>query len=448
MRIRFRSAVTGALLALSGAMHAVRAQDGARPDNVAQTAPPPAPGMSPALDSARAVVGANLEVYVYTYGDGDFVFEKFGHIALAILDKRTGEEVAFNWGMFDFEQANFLWRFLTGDTRYWMQGYPSGAFNAVYQAQNRTIRRQTLAMSPVARGALRDFVVWNAAEENRYYRYDYYSDNCSTRIRDALDWALNGALQRALRGPGRGVSWRDETARITATDLPVYAGIQIALGQPADHDLTAWQETFLPDYLAAHLARVQFAGGAGGALMPLVSQDTLLYRDTRAPMPEVAPDRRLPAAIIGVVFALVLVALARMPGGAARAAVTTLGTLWFGVGGILGTALLLAGTVTKHAPYMGRNLTLFLLHPLLLVAAACWWARGREGAAGRTARLAVAMIAVIAVIGVVAQHLPVFHQHNTEVWFLVAPVHLGAALVAFSSASRRSASTGRIDVRA
>ena len=85
---------------------------------------------------------------------------------------------------------------------------------------------------------------------------------------------------------------------------------------------------------------------------------------------------------------------------------------------------------------------------LLLVAAACWWARGREGAAGRTARLAVAMVAVIAVIGVVAQHLPVFHQHNTEVWFLVAPVHLGAAFAAFASTSRGTASTGRLDVRA
>lgn len=447
MRMLLRSFVAAVLLACVSATSALHAQESARPDNVPLTPPPPAPGVSPAIDSARAIVGANLEVYVYTYGAGDFVFEKFGHIALAILDKRTGEEVAFNWGMFDFEQANFLGRFLTGDTRYWMQGYPSGAFNAIYQAQNRTIRRQTLALSTVARGALRDFVVWNAAEENRYYRYDYYSDNCSTRIRDAIDWALNGALRRRLEGPGRGVSWRDETARITATDLPVYAGIQIALGQPADHDLTAWQETFLPDYLAAHLARIQFAG-AGGALTPLVAQDTLIYRDTRTPMPEHAPDRRLAAAIIGVVLALLLIVLGRQPSGAARVVVTTFGTLWFAVGGLLGTALLLAGTVTKHAPYMGRNLTLFQLHPLLLVAAACWWARSREGAAGRTARLAVAMVAVIAFVGVIAQHLPVFHQHNTEVWFFVAPVHFGAAFVAFSSTSRRSAPTGRLDVRA
>lgn len=423
------------------------AQAAVLPDNEPATPRPPAPGVSPALDSARAIVGANLDVYIYTYGPGDFVFEKFGHIALAIADRRTGEEVAFNWGMFDFDAPNFLARFLTGNTRYWMQGYPSGAFNAVYQSQDRTIRRQTLALDAVARGALRDFVVWNAAEENRYYRYDYYSDNCSTRIRDALDWALQGKLHRALAGPGRGVSWRDETARITATDMPVYAGIQIALGQPADHDLTAWQETFLPDYLAAHLARVQFAGGAGG-LVPLVSQDTVLYRETRAPLPESAPDRRVAAAVIGVLLALLLVVLARVPGTAARAAVTTIGTLWFAIGGVLGTALLLAGTVTKHAPYMGRNLTLFQVHPLLLVAAACWWARGREGAAGRTARLAVAMVAVIAVIGVVAQHLPVFHQHNTEVWFVVAPVHLGAAFAAFASTSRGTASTGRLDVRA
>ena len=94
----------------------------ALPDNVAQTPRPPAPGESPALDSARAAMGAALTISIYTYGPGPAVFEKFGHIAIGIADARTGEDVAYNWGMFDFDQPNFLGRFLTGDTRYWMAG--------------------------------------------------------------------------------------------------------------------------------------------------------------------------------------------------------------------------------------------------------------------------------------------------------------------------------------
>ncbi|MCA0376620.1 MAG: DUF4105 domain-containing protein [Gemmatimonadetes bacterium] len=425
-----------------------QAQAPSLPDNVPTTPPPPPPGVSAALDSARAESGAHLTVSVYTYGPGSAVFERFGHIALAIADDRTGEEVAFNWGMFDFNQPNFIPRFLTGDTRYWMEGYRAAAFNAVYQSEDRSIRRQVLALDPVARGALRDFVVWNAAEQNKYYRYDYYNDNCSTRIRDAIDWALQGRLRRALAGSERGLTWRDETARITATDLPVYAGIQLALGQPADRDLTAWQEGFLPEHLALHLARVQFADAAGRPT-PLVREDTVLYRAMRAPLDTAAPDRRAAAALIGVLLGVVFLLLARAPGAAARTALTALGTAWFAVGGVLGTLLLLAGTVTRHAEYMGRNLSLFQVHPLLLVAAACWWARGRAGAAGRTAHVAVSMVAVIALVGVVAQHLPLFHQHNTEVWFLTAPVHLSAAL-ALRLVTRRSATmtpvtTPRVD---
>ncbi|MFN9795333.1 MAG: DUF4105 domain-containing protein, partial [Gemmatimonas sp.] len=114
----------GALSVAMGAPSPLLAQVAGAPlpDNVPQTPPPPAPGTDAALDSARALRGAALQFTLYTYGPGDEVFERFGHIALAVSDANTGEDTAFNWGMFDFDQPNFLGRFLTGDTRYWMAG--------------------------------------------------------------------------------------------------------------------------------------------------------------------------------------------------------------------------------------------------------------------------------------------------------------------------------------
>jgi hypothetical protein len=424
-----RLASTIAMLGLAASLGAQEA----RPDNVPQTPPPPAPGASATLDRARAVRGAGVQIYVYTYGPGDEVFERFGHIALAVVDAATGEDIAFNWGMFDFDQPNFLTRFLTGDTKYWMAGYRTYEFNAAYQAQNRTIRRQRLDLTPTQRGAIVDFVAWNASEANKYYRYDYYNDNCSTRVRDLIDWAIGGRVTQALDTAGTPLTWRSETARITGENLPIYAGIEIALGQQADRHLTKWQSGFLPERLATDLATI-VARDSLGTPVRLVAHDTLLFAaPTRAPLLTEPPDRQWSAFAIGLVIAALVagLSLAGRANGAARATLTVLGTVWFAIGGVLGTALLLAATVTKHAPYMGSNLTLFQLQPLLLLAAALFWARGRDTRVGRAATWLAIVVATCTLVGVVAEHLPMFfHQHNFVVWMLVAPVNLALAWAA------------------
>jgi hypothetical protein len=414
-------------LATSGV---VAAQERVRADNVPAEPPPLAPGASPMLDSARALRGAPLQVAVYIYGPGDFVFEKFGHIALAITDPATGEDIAYNWGMFDFEQPNFLGRFLTGDTRYWMAGYPTSAFNAVYQAQNRSIRKLTLSLDATQRGALADYVAWNAREQNRYYRYDYYRDNCSTRVRDALDWVLGGSLRPALDRPGAGRTWRGETARITASDLPVFAGIHLALGRNADRPLTQWEEGFLPDYLGDYLV------GARGSFEPLVTQDTVLFNAAREPMPTVAPTRAVGALALGLTLAFLLVALDRAPAPWGARVLSVVGSGVFILGGVLGTALMLAGTVTKHAPYMGNNMTVLQLHPLWLAAGALWPWRNADTRLGRAAAALTVLIATLATVGALLGLLPMFRQRSPVVLAVVLPVTQALAVIVWERHAR------------
>lgn len=438
----WRALATAVWLAGGGPLGAAPAaaprQPPARPDNVAATPPPPPPGTLPALDSARAALGERLRVTLLTYGPGDAVFERFGHVALAVEDTVTGEAVAYNWGMFDFNQPNFLGRFLTGDTRYWMAGYPTLVFNTAYAERDRRIRALALALTPLQRGAVADYVAWNAAEENRYYRYDYYTDNCSTRVRDLLDWALGGALRRAWAAPHpAGLTWRGETARITAGSVPAFAGIQLALGREADRPITGWEAAFLPDHLADQLAQLRVpegvtgAGANGGAVTrPLVAHDSVLFPATRAPLPGAAP-RRWPAALLaGTLLGALLLALATRRAPQAARAAALLAALWLAVGGVAGTALLLAGTVTRHAPYMGHNLTVLQLHPLWLAAAvvvprALWRREGPAGArGGRRARGLLAVLVALAAVGLAATGLPGWRQGGTEVPALVLPVLL------------------------
>jgi hypothetical protein len=419
-------------IALLGATRPAAAQ--ALPDNVPRTPPPPPPGASASLDSARAVRGAQLEIAIYTYGAGDEVFERFGHIGLAVADRATGEDVVFNWGMFDFNPLQtFIWRFLTGDTRYWMSGYRTADFNAFYQSQNRSIRKQVLALTPTQKGALQDFVMWNARDDNKFYRYDYYNDNCSTRVRDAIDWALGGTLKPQLDTALTHYTWRGETARITGDNLPIYAGIEVALGQRADQHLTKWQSDFLPERLATDFVALTQRDGT-----PLIASDTVLFpATTRPPLLREPPVRRWSALGLGLVIAALLVAMARMA--AARGVITAIGTIWYVVGGFLGTALLLAGTVTKHAPYMGSNLSLFQVQPLLLVTGLVWWARGRDSRAGRAASWLALLCAVCAFVGLLAQHLPMlFHQHNDVVWMFMAPITVALGYIGLPPRASRA----------
>lgn len=393
----------------------------------AATQPPP-PGVEPALDAARAVRGEALEISVLTFANGEVLWERFGHNALVVTDTTTGLSLAYNWGMFDFDQPNFLARFLTGDTRYWLAAYPTQSMLDVYVSEDRSARRQVLALSNVQKAALAEFVGWQSQEENRYYRYDYYLDNCSTRVRDALDGVLGGLLARTLADvPASPRTWRGETARVTDGDWPPYAGIHVALGRNADQPLTRWHESFMPGLLADHLATVMITGD-DGVPRPLVAHDTVLYRAARAPLADRAPSRWSVAIVIGAVLSTLVLLLGqkRETSRGARFAVLGIATLWYLIGALLGTALLLAATVTKHAPYMGSNGSLFQVHPLLLVGAVCAVLASRPGASRLLSRLSV-LFAGLSVLGLVLQ-VVAFGQQSWVVVAVTVPVHVALAL--------------------
>lgn len=395
-------------------------------DTSQATAPPP-PGVSASLDSARAVAGAPLVVSLYTYGPSDFFAERFGHIALGIRNTATGQDIAFNWGIFDFDQPNFLGRFLTGDTKYWMAGYSTRQFNELYQSNNRTIRRQVLALTPVERAALLEYVQWNSRDEHKYYRYDYYRDNCSTRVRDIIDRTLGGRLKASYDTTPGVRTWRGETQRILEYSLPLYAGIMVALGRHADEPLSPWNEEFLPEHMATHLASAVLTG-ADGQRYRLIESDSVLFSSTRAPLPSEPPAWLAMTVLLGITIAGIIAGLADAKSRGAHVILSIVVALWYFVGGLLGTALLLAATVTKHVPYMGANTTLFVLQPLMLLAAVvvprAFWRQERT----RTALGVTAVIAALSVIGVFLQLVPSLRQHSGQVFAMVVPTNIALAV--------------------
>ncbi|MDP9348392.1 MAG: DUF4105 domain-containing protein, partial [Gemmatimonadota bacterium] len=219
--------------------------------------------------------GAELRVFHLTMGPGDLVWEKFGHNALWIHDPVRGTDQAYNYGLFDFQQENFLLRFVQGRMLYWMQGIPIDWTLETYRRGNRAVWAQELNLTPRQKVALRDFLEWNERPENRFYRYDYYYDNCSTRIRDALNRVLGGQIRAETQSVSSGTTYRWHTRRLTAGDLPTYTGLYLGLAQPSDRTISRWEEMFLPMKLREHLGRMKVRG-PDGREVPLVLEERLL----------------------------------------------------------------------------------------------------------------------------------------------------------------------------
>lgn len=351
---------------------------------------------APALASpGDAVPGSELEVYVMTMGQGDLVWERFGHNALGIRDRRAGTDVVYNWGTFSFAQEDFLARFLRGEMLYWMAPNDAAQTLVAYQSWNRSVTVQRLNLTPAQRDSVRRFVEWNAQEANKFYRYDYYLDNCSTRVRDALDLVLGGAIRRATAGDTTPRTHRDHSLRLMDGMFWTRTGIDLGLGRPTDRPITAWEAMFVPMELQRRLRDIRVPD-ATGALVPLVAEEEVLFEASRPPERMDVPRLAANGLALGVAVAVLLFVLGyKVPG---RVPALTLALVWSLAAGLFGLLLLLLWTVTAHtAAHANQNL--FFAHPLwLAVAALLPFARSGRAARDRLL-LAVRVSVALALLG-------------------------------------------------
>jgi hypothetical protein len=367
-----------------------------------------------------------LRVSVLTFGPGDLVFERFGHNALRIVDPATGSDLAYNWGMFSFSQPNFLGRFLSGDTQYWVEAFPSQPLIDFYASQDRAGVEQVLNLTPQEAAELKAFVEANVREENKYYRYQYFLDNCSTRLRDALDRVMGGALQRRFVPITTAWTYRDESVRLTAPTYYSQLGIELALGPSADVPLTAWQAMFVPMRLRDYLRDVTVPAPAGGT-RPLVAEERVLHTPSaRAPEP---PSRRgLTLGALGPVLGawmLMLVPTTAAARRKRRLLATVMAAGFYGVAGILGCVLLGMWLFSAHTFWYG-NLTLLLCSPLALAAAVLGARAVWRGERSRAALVVVGAVAAMAALAVLLA--PFVTQRLAGPLFVLLPAHLGLAL--------------------
>ena len=368
-----------------------------------------------------------LQVYLLTFGEGELYWEKYGHNALWFRDTTRMIDAAYNWGTFNFTEPGFLRRLLVGNMQYWVEAYPGRDLITAYERLDRTVVVQRLNLTPAQAQKAYDFAVWNARDENKYYRYDYFRDNCSTRVRDVIDLAVGGGLKTATANTVVPRSYRSETLRLVDDLKLTEFGIDVALGKPADKPLSVWESAFVPSRLRDAVRDVRVPGD-GGVQVPLMADERVLYESRMHAERADAPRLSLAYLGIGLLLASVLVFTGHA--GRRSPAVDTLfrveTTVWALLTGLLGVIVLLAWLITDHV-FWFFNRNLLLVNPLalfvaILVLPAIWRPRF-----ARAAAICAVIVAMLSALALIVFAVPALRQDNLPLILLMLPPNFAIA---------------------
>lgn len=204
---------------------------------------------------------SHLRVSLLTCGTGPEPWETFGHTAIRITDSMSGTDDVFNYGTFNGYDDDFLLKFTRGKLLYYLSYYPYIHFVDEYARDNRSVREQELKISGADKIEIYNFLLHNARNENKYYKYDFFFDNCATRIRDAFPKALGPGFKYAYTLPKhKSISFRNIINQYFYRVHWQRFGVNILLGSRIDKIMTNSDVMFLPDYLADGLAGATLNG--------------------------------------------------------------------------------------------------------------------------------------------------------------------------------------------
>lgn len=378
--------------------------------------------------TVRPSDGRRLAAYLVTFSPGPAVWERFGHNALWIRDTVSGENYAWDYGRFAFGD-DFLTEFARGKLLYWMGKDDGVALVNAYVRRRRSVYLQELDLTPVERVALRDFLDGAFAVDRGRYRYDYYRDNCSTRIRDAIDAIVGRRIHATLDTGTAGTTYRWHTRRSLENNLLTWSGTDAALGPLVDQPITRYGETFLPGKLREYVRTVTVIDEQGRA-RPLVKGEITLAETDLFTVPEAPTDWTPRFVVAGVLLGLLLFALgaAGRSNGLARGLFGLLGGVWTLLAGIGGALLLFLWLGSDHE-VAWRNQNLWQLNLLALALLPLLPGALRKDPHRAKPAVALAFLLVAAsLLGLVLKGLPGIGQANTEVIALALPLHAGLAL--------------------
>ena len=192
-----------------------------------------------------------IQISLLTCSPGEDLYSTWGHSALRVLDRSTNADLIYNYGTFDFDDPTFYSKFTRGKLLYFVSVEKFENFLEEYQYYHRGIIEQVLDLSCAEKQNLVSALAENAKDENKYYKYDFMIDNCTTRLRDIVFKNADAYVTTKNIRPNDKITFRDLIHKYLDSGCQYWSkfGIDILLGSPLDKKLTNNEAMFLPDYL-------------------------------------------------------------------------------------------------------------------------------------------------------------------------------------------------------
>ena len=310
--------------------------------------------------NVRALPEDSIEVGLLTCEPGTEVYALYGHTAIRICNYATGEDGVFNYGLFNFRQPYFIWRFALGECDYQVGAEPFAYFAREYEARGSSVYQQTLNLTTAEKRRLWALLLENMRPENREYRYNYFYDNCTTRARDRIEESIEGEVVYPKADTVR--TYREIVHQYTANYPWAELGNDLCLGAEADCPITEREEMFAPFYML-HYAEGAVIRDAAGNERPLVSDTFELVKGRGLAVQKEFPLS--PGTCAWLLFALV--ALLTLAERWRRVCFWWLDLVLMTCVGIMGLVLTFLFFFSVH-PTVGSNWQIWVFNPIPLLA--------------------------------------------------------------------------------
>lgn len=310
-------------------------------------------GISTTYAEEQRLLSDSATVSLLTCSPGTEIYELFGHSGIRVFDKEKNIDVTFNYGLFDFNQDDFIYRFVRGKTDYEVGVTSTDYFLHTYIERGSGVMESVLNLSQSEKESIWLYLMENIQPENKTYRYNFIFNNCATKLRDIIDQNVSGV--KSYPDVSGSLSFREAVGLYTKTSPWSQFGFDICLGRGMDRDATTYEKMFLPEILGNTIN--QSTVMVGDSTFNLVSQINTINENTlENPAPFISP------LALGIILC-VLVLILSLYGLWKKLDLRWFDAIIFSINGLFGCLVLFLILFSKH-PFTFANFNIIWLNPL------------------------------------------------------------------------------------
>lgn len=218
------------------------------------------------------------KVFLLTCSPGTATYSIYGHSALRIINPEQNSDLVYNWGVFDFSTPNFVWKFAKGRLMYQLGVDTYDKFLQIYFFEQRWVQSQRINLDNDEINRLYELIKENLKPENVKYHYDFFYDNCSTRIRDILEKSVGVKLLYPPEERKGIPTFRDKIGEYQMPYPWLKLGVDLLVGTPGDKKASFRERMFLPIDMQTGLSDAVIS--RDGKMIPLLQNpETVLESD-------------------------------------------------------------------------------------------------------------------------------------------------------------------------